>query len=345
MKTRVIVAVVVMIHCVAVGTLLMQGCRSTGGQSMAPERTDITAPVDETTPVLAEEVPVVETPVTEVEPVIPKIETTSYVIRKGDTLSAIAKHYGVRVGDIMALNGLDNANKLRVGQKIELPGSHDVSSLPPVVHSAPKHAKAKKSEHVASASADGSTYVIKKGDSLSTIAQSLGCSVKALKEANHMSSDKITAGKKLAIPGASASPAAGMTDMTAAAPASSDASGMVAPATSDLTNSTLEKPSEIDTTDLDAEGATAIQPVDASAPAATTPAAPVDQAAVTTTADAAPVAPMAPSDYKTHTVSAGEDLSTIAIQWGVTEDSIRTLNGLGSEPLTVGQVLKILPAH
>lgn len=342
MKTRDIVVVVLVIHLVACGAAL-QGCRSTGGESMAPH-TDIANPPAEI--VQTTEVPVVETPVTEVEPVIPKIETTSYVIRKGDTLGAIAKHYGVRVGDIMALNGLENANKLRVGQKIELPGIHDVSSKPPVAHSTPKHKKSESTEKVAAASSTDGAYVIKKGDSLAKIAKAHGVSVKALKEANNMTSDKITAGKKLTIPGSTqvaeptpSAPTGADAGMTA--PGGMSAPGMTIPApTSDLTNSTLPKPDAIDTTELEGEGspaAAAPQPADSTA---TTPAPAVDAAPA-----AAVSAPMATSDYKTHTVSAGEDLSTIAIQWGVTEDSIRSLNGLTSDTLKEGQVLKIVPAH
>ncbi|MGD0166172.1 MAG: LysM domain-containing protein [Gaiellaceae bacterium] len=41
-----------------------------------------------------------------------------YVIRSGDTLGAIAIHFGITVDDILALNRGINPTALRVGQKI-----------------------------------------------------------------------------------------------------------------------------------------------------------------------------------------------------------------------------------
>lgn len=311
MKTRMIVAVVVAIHGVAVGTLLMQGCR-TDSQVMAPQ--DALPPVE---PMIAEEeyVPSVDMMDT-VEPMpMPQIETTAYVIRKGDTLSAIAKHYGIKVGDIMALNGIDNPNKLQIGQKIDLPGIHDVSSQPPVKAGKKSSEAATAKESAAVPAGDGKTYTIQKGDSLSTIAKKLGVSVKALREANNLSSDFIVAGKTLVIPGDAAAPTVAMVDADATTPDLGPGPSPVAP-------------------DVDA----------GVAPVGLTAAPSVDGGG---TADGtAPERAPAPisADTKEHTVTAGEDLSTIAIQWGVTEDSIKQLNGLTSDALTDGQKL-LIPAH
>lgn len=43
-----------------------------------------------------------------------------YVVQKGDTLSGIAKRYGTTVQQLQALNGIMDANKIWVGQKIKL---------------------------------------------------------------------------------------------------------------------------------------------------------------------------------------------------------------------------------
>ena len=46
----------------------------------------------------------------------------SYTIKSGDTLSAIAKRYGVRLSEIKAANpNIKNLNKIRPGQKIKVP--------------------------------------------------------------------------------------------------------------------------------------------------------------------------------------------------------------------------------
>jgi nucleoid-associated protein YgaU len=44
-----------------------------------------------------------------------------HVVNRGETLSAIAPRYGVRVADLVALNGLRNPNAIRAGQRLTLP--------------------------------------------------------------------------------------------------------------------------------------------------------------------------------------------------------------------------------
>ena len=45
---------------------------------------------------------------------------TYHVVKKGDTLGGIAKKYGRSVKQLMAWNGLKNANTLRIGQRIRV---------------------------------------------------------------------------------------------------------------------------------------------------------------------------------------------------------------------------------
>lgn len=46
----------------------------------------------------------------------------TYQIKKGDTLSGIAKQYGVSVGDIASANGISNPNKISAGATLTIPG-------------------------------------------------------------------------------------------------------------------------------------------------------------------------------------------------------------------------------
>ncbi|MER6844862.1 peptidoglycan-binding protein [Streptomyces platensis] len=48
---------------------------------------------------------------------------TTYTVKKGDTLSAIAAKYKTTVAKLVALNGLKDADKLAVGQKLKVPGA------------------------------------------------------------------------------------------------------------------------------------------------------------------------------------------------------------------------------
>jgi murein DD-endopeptidase MepM/ murein hydrolase activator NlpD len=51
-------------------------------------------------------------------------------VKSGDTLSAIAKHYGVRVGALIAANGLERPDALRPGQQLVIPsGSRGGASV------------------------------------------------------------------------------------------------------------------------------------------------------------------------------------------------------------------------
>lgn len=45
---------------------------------------------------------------------------TTVTVRSGDTLSAIARKYNTTVSQLVNLNGLKNANAIRVGQKLLL---------------------------------------------------------------------------------------------------------------------------------------------------------------------------------------------------------------------------------
>lgn len=51
---------------------------------------------------------------------VQKTTTTWYTVKRGDNLSKIAKKYNTSVGSIVALNGLKDANKIYVGQKLRV---------------------------------------------------------------------------------------------------------------------------------------------------------------------------------------------------------------------------------
>ena len=96
-----------------------------------------------------------------------------HTVRKGDTLSGIAKKYGTSIKALKSANGL-KSDTIQVGQKLTLP-----------------------------ASAVTGVHVVRKGETLSVIAGKYGTSVKALKRDNGLSSDLIRVGQKLNVPGGS----------------------------------------------------------------------------------------------------------------------------------------------
>jgi LysM repeat protein len=56
--------------------------------------------------------------------------TRSHVVAKGETLTQIAKQYGVTVEEIEQANKIQDAKKLQIGQTIKIPGSGSPSPSP-----------------------------------------------------------------------------------------------------------------------------------------------------------------------------------------------------------------------
>lgn len=104
-----------------------------------------------------------------------------HTVRNGDTLSGIATKYGTTVSRIKELNGL-TSNNIKVGQRLKV--------------------KAGSSSSASAPSASGSTtYIVKSGDSLYTIAKNYpGVSANDIMVHNGMKSSSIKPGMKLKIP-------------------------------------------------------------------------------------------------------------------------------------------------
>ncbi|KFF57152.1 hypothetical protein CM50_19405 [Bacillus subtilis] len=54
----------------------------------------------------------------------------TYTVKKGDTLSKIAKEHGVGVANLQSWNNIKDPNKITVGQKLKLAGSTTLSTKP-----------------------------------------------------------------------------------------------------------------------------------------------------------------------------------------------------------------------
>lgn len=357
MKTSaLLIIVVVMLHCAALGALFfIQGCGTTARTGTPPPAT--MAPMPPTTkeavkyppPKPSEKTPAVKSESKE----LPKaLETTEYIVKSGDSIGSIAKQCGVSRSEIAELNKLTDPNKLRVGQKLMLPGRLKIKAAP-AKHSAKAKAvetPAASAEVAASAeapvpsalaapavsapaSADavaapmaGKEYIVQKGDVLSRIAKKCGTKVSALREANKLQSDKLKVGQKLVIPEAAAAPVAPVT----AAPV--------------VTPPVETKPAAPAVLTAPAALPVSSAPVSAVPAASAAPVAPTAPAASVTQV-AAPAKPVASSGI-THVVQQvngkTEDLDSIAKLYVVTVDEIVEINQLGANrTLKVGQRLKI----
>ncbi|MCR6597668.1 N-acetylmuramoyl-L-alanine amidase [Bacillus halotolerans] len=59
-----------------------------------------------------------------------KVSWSTYTVKKGDTLSKIAKEHGVSVANLQSWNNIKDPNKITVGQKLKLTGSGTSSTKP-----------------------------------------------------------------------------------------------------------------------------------------------------------------------------------------------------------------------
>jgi len=109
-----------------------------------------------------------------------------HVVQAGETLSSIALRYGVTVQALMTANGIDNANLVYVGQRLQIPGGSSAGT---------------------GGGASG-VYVVQAGDSLGAIAARYGTTVASLMALNGLANaSMIFVGQRLRVNGAA--PAAG----------------------------------------------------------------------------------------------------------------------------------------
>jgi LysM repeat protein len=107
----------------------------------------------------------------------------SYVVRKGDSLSKIADRTGVSVPQLRSANSL-RGNLINAGQKLRIPSTANVASA------------TSKNNVVA---ANEFTHRVNRGDTLWTIANRYGTSVKQLRRVNSKTSDSLRVGQVLKI--------------------------------------------------------------------------------------------------------------------------------------------------
>lgn len=116
-----------------------------------------------------------------------------YQIRRGDSLSVIARRFGTTVTQLKAWNGL-TSNRLQIGRYllVQPAGSRTQKTRTARAASAPS-----RSRRPTEAIPSGGRYQIRRGDNLSGIADRFGATVSELKRWNGLRSNRITAGDYL----------------------------------------------------------------------------------------------------------------------------------------------------
>ena len=299
----------------------------------------------------------------------PAAEGFVYTVKNGDQLFAVSRRYNVKMSAIQKSNPGLNPDKIKIGQKIVIPGVATptaVATAPVAKDGAVMQASATTVVPAAGAAPTAANtvapvktkpaftpyvgptkeYVVKSGDSLGKIAYENGITIRALKELNQLTKDSVRIGQKLQIPAekvvaakpaapAKAADAVKVETKPVAAPVVK-AQPAKAPAVPAVEKKADEKPAVKDEPVVEAAKPADVK-ADASAAQEEAPVK-VDEPVL----DAAPAAPAAGSTY---TVKEGDDLVSVSIAYGISPSQLMDLNGLkAGDAIKAGQVLKI-PAN
>lgn len=110
----------------------------------------------------------------------------THKVRPGESMFSIAQAYGTTVDKLAEWNGGKTAESLQAGETLKVFGANATVAK----GDDPTPAPVKRS----------TTYRVRRGDTLYSIAERFGVDVTDLKRANQLASNKITAGKRLVIP-------------------------------------------------------------------------------------------------------------------------------------------------
>ena len=112
--------------------------------------------------------------------------TGSHTVTRGETLSGIASRYGVSASALASANGITNPDRIHVGDTLTVPGSATPATAPAA-----------------------SSYTVRSGDTLGSIASRAGTSIATLVSLNGLKNPNLVRiGQVLSLPGAAAPGAA-----------------------------------------------------------------------------------------------------------------------------------------
>ncbi|WHY81736.1 LysM peptidoglycan-binding domain-containing protein [Siminovitchia fortis] len=270
-----------------------------------------------------------------------KASAASHEVKPGDNLWKIASQYKTTVNNIKKLNGLSSEiiypkQVLKVSQ-----GSGGTSSSP-----APKPSTASNSSSSAKSSgANAGTYKVVSGDTLSRIAAKYGTTVTKLKQANGLKSDLIYVGQVLRLNGSSSSAPAPKPSTASGSSSSAKSSGANAGTYKVVSGDTLGRiAAKYGTTVTKLKQANGLKSdliyvgqvlrLNGSSSSAPTPKPSTAPSSGSSTSGNS-------GSASTHKVVSGDTLGRIAAKYGTTVTQLKQANGLRSDLIYAGQVLRL----
>ncbi|UCE19719.1 MAG: LysM peptidoglycan-binding domain-containing protein [Gemmatimonadota bacterium] len=126
-----------------------------------------------------------------------KVSWHRHKIRRGETLSQIAQHYGISQRAIMDANTISNRHRIHAGKYLLIPTPYGSSPV------AAKSSTPAKSSTIprptAAAPKDGAVHVVRRGDTLWEIASTYDTSISKIRKWNGLKSNTIRPGDRLVV--------------------------------------------------------------------------------------------------------------------------------------------------
>jgi membrane-bound lytic murein transglycosylase D len=135
-------------------------------------------------------------------PMVQRMTYMQHPVRRGDSLSSVAKRYGVSIQALKVANRISSLRRVRVGRRILVPVYHTVKGG--VKNTAPVPApmaeeKVQPSKSTASKKTSKTRHVVSPGDTLWSIARKYGVSVQQLKQWNSKKAKRLRVGDVLSV--------------------------------------------------------------------------------------------------------------------------------------------------
>jgi len=268
----------------------------------------------------------------------------TYTVKKGDIPGKIAEGLGVSTKELIELNNL-KSNSIQIGQVLRVPGGEAPNEIAKETKkNEPKKLASKKTDVKTTASTQDitqNTYIVKKGDTPGEIAGKLGVSTKDLISINNLSSKSLQIGQKLKVPGTESSAKSKTITKEAKADSSPQAPNQyivkkgdslyVISKRYDISINDIKKSNNLKGNNLKVGQKLTLG---SKKPA---------EAETRAKADKEDEAQTLRKQKQTgkYTVGKGDTVSQIALKFGISQKELKSENGLRSNTLRIGQVLKV----